>query len=889
MSMASSRAGEESKQTVLETLRRLRRPCTTLELATALGKKRSEINPFLYDLQKQGLIKKVQESSPPKWDLVSDGVTYHVRKSGISDPAARRGRGRGRGLSSMAPPTNPGFQGMQQRAMQSHSPFQDSSAADQRHSPGSGSENRRKIVQVLRNAIKPMTALEVSHAIGLKSRSEVNPDLYAMEKEGVVTKSSESGPPVWKLACEPAQMETDSSSSSSSHLHQDEMMEVQTAAAAPSVYTSSRANLSVIPEGDLRQRLLAVLSDGTDIQRTELELLKATGSKCPRSELKAMLESLHREELVAKTHTIPTKWWIRSGDSGDRNSSGVVPQSLMPHITPGGGGGGGVGLGSTDIPMATAPPISSPASLPGTFSASVVNEMNRNPISSLTEHCQAEKLDLSFIEVREFGPPHKKHFVIAAQIEGQRYEAESTNKKEARRMAADLALQAIRQQQAVSMPTAPLVTSTNSGMAASAVAATAAVGAVANSTFADKIAAMVHTYYTQLQASLEQAQPGRKVIAAFVMEDSLSGSMTVVAVGSGTRCITGDHMSLEGIVVNDSHAEVIARRSLMRFFYKELFAHRIGGGVDTIFDDTDQHDLLRVRENLKFHLYISTAPCGDGAQFSRGDDQNRDPPPGEVPHNPTMQNKQQGVLRTKMEGGEGTIPIGSDTTPLTWDGILQGGRLRTMSCSDKVARWNVLGLQGALLSLFMAPVYMSSLTLGSLHHHGHLSRAVCCRLAELTSHQDLPGSYKVNHPCLGRVQGGDEMRRHTEKTNNLSLNWAAGDDRAELIDGGNGRPVLPLGVPKSQMNCIPSRVAKIQLYAEFLKLARLHGQTELLAARCYKEAKEMATPYQTAKGLLYRYCEARGYGKWMRKPVEEEQFDSSVLERLEKSQTPLLQ
>jgi len=54
---------------------------------------RKEANPLLYTFQSEGLIRKVQESNPPLWDLTPAGDFYGTKMKESSV-----GRGRGRGL-----------------------------------------------------------------------------------------------------------------------------------------------------------------------------------------------------------------------------------------------------------------------------------------------------------------------------------------------------------------------------------------------------------------------------------------------------------------------------------------------------------------------------------------------------------------------------------------------------------------------------------------------------------------------------------------------------------------------------------------------------------------------------------------------------------------------
>ena len=349
----------------------------------------------------------------------------------------------------------------------------------------------------------------------------------------------------------------------------------------------------------------------------------------------------------------------------------------------------------------------------------------------------------------------------------------------------------------------------------------------------------------------------------------------------GNRCITGQRLSLEGKVVNDSHAEIICRRAFISFLYTELEKHFADAGQSDVFEAGGYDGKSKLREGITFHLYISTAPCGDGALFTpRQNDNNKASEAFPLEHTPKFTAKSHGILRSKIEDGEGTIPIDDSDARQTFDGILRGERLRTMSCSDKICRWNVLGLQGALLSLLIDPIYMESLTLGYLYDHGHLARSICCRLDKGADKKEdgggvkkmdetLPMPYYLNHPWIGRVTQY-EASRETEKTNNISINWCLYDQAPEVTDGRTGAQLGRTdGAPT------PSRLCKLEFMKRFRSLVGKKPElTHLLlgVSSSYKELKDQAIDFQQAKQCMLDRIRLLKYGPWVEKPAEQDMF-----------------
>lgn len=215
---------------------------------------------------------------------------------------------------------------------------------------------------------------------------------------------------------------------------------------------------------------------------------------------------------------------------------------------------------------------------------------------------------------------------------------------------------------------------------------------------ADPIASMVQAKFTELSAPLPVHLARRKVLAGFVLtRDQSLDSAEVICVTTGTKCVNGEYISGQGLTLNDSHAEILARRALKMYFYNQLKLHlsEDGQGEEESIFEKREGGGFNLKDNIDIHLFISTSPCGDARIFSPHEN-------SDGKHDLHPNRKARGQLRTKIESGEGTIPVKSKTGIQTWDGIMQGQRLLTMSCSDKMARWNVLGLQGEIVqSIFL--------------------------------------------------------------------------------------------------------------------------------------------------------------------------------------------
>ncbi|XP_037041410.1 double-stranded RNA-specific editase Adar-like isoform X2 [Bradysia coprophila] len=277
-----------------------------------------------------------------------------------------------------------------------------------------------------------------------------------------------------------------------------------------------------------------------------------------------------------------------------------------------------------------------------------------------------------------------------------------------------------------------------------------------NQEFADQIERMVKTKFDDIMVR-DLRYKEHKVLAGIVMTThALSPpSAKVVAIGTGTKCFENVNRDGGGTILHDMHAEVVARRSFKRFLCHQL--NEMRKKKSSVFEWQGKD--IRLKDGVKFHLYCNAIPCGDARVFSlRG----------------LMQVKNEakmGSLRIKKIGG--TEPISENIF-----------RITSLSCSDKIARWNVLGLQGSQLAKFIKPIYLESIVLGSRYSPVHLYRAIGGRLTDILP--VLPSDYRLNKPYFESTSLIETENSPARESMKYGICWS------DVSDDENGPEVLDL-------------------------------------------------------------------------------------------------
>ncbi|KAL6480664.1 hypothetical protein MHYP_G00116970 [Metynnis hypsauchen] len=325
---------------------------------------------------------------------------------------------------------------------------------------------------------------------------------------------------------------------------------------------------------------------------------------------------------------------------------------------------------------------------------------------------------------------------------------------------------------------------------------------------ADKISSLVYDRYRSLprRGKPEAGLQWTLLAAVLKISEGAAGQSVqreVVALGTGSKCIGRSAMSPKGDVLNDSHAEVIARRSCVRYLTEQLCA-ALRGDHNSIFFPSDQRGKWKLRPGISFIFFSSHTPCGDASIIPMIDSQVQPCPPvkAEQDNQVTNQDSETGGERRSEETGgvrkrlkvsaddaqtgddsqaehetavERNIEAaesdsvqqpdihrtgakcvpGGPADPLgPGSGYHSVGLLRvkpgrgeptlSLSCSDKLARWTTVGFQGALLSHFLqGGLYFRAVVVGKCPYSQQAIERALNRCAHVSG---LPEGFSFHIP-----------------------------------------------------------------------------------------------------------------------------------------------
>lgn len=213
------------------------------------------------------------------------------------------------------------------------------------------------------------------------------------------------------------------------------------------------------------------------------------------------------------------------------------------------------------------------------------------------------------------------------------------------------------------------------------------------------------------------------VLSCIVKYDTACQEVEVVCLGTGSKCVGATKMSCHGVILNDSHAEVIARRGFLIYLYENI--KKSLKQESSIFSYNNSR--FELKNNIEFVFYSSQLPCGDASIIPKLE--NNEFFGDILKHKRKLKDPSQTEpKRSKLDNDihrTGAKCLPNIDQDLKEPGIKyhtigvvrtkpgRGDRTLSVSCSDKIARWAHLGIQGGLLSILCAPIYIKHYIFGA--------------------------------------------------------------------------------------------------------------------------------------------------------------------------------